>query len=61
MVGKKKSLTPLKKMLDEFKDVLFNSHCISQGKTQRWVLVWTFDPSLKIHVSLLLFTFLIRD
>ncbi|KAE9553054.1 hypothetical protein FO519_003734 [Halicephalobus sp. NKZ332] len=49
LIGKKKSIAPLKRVLDEIRFVFFTSHPISQGKTQRWVLVWTFDPNIKIH------------
>ncbi|VDD91947.1 unnamed protein product [Enterobius vermicularis] len=48
MIGKKSSLSVLKKKLRRCSNVRFGVETLSQGKTQRWVLVWTFHPDLKL-------------
>lgn len=48
MVGKKSSLAELKKKLRRCTNVRFAVGTLSQGKTQRWVVAWTFDPDLKL-------------
>uniref|UniRef100_A0A7E5A0C7 U6 small nuclear RNA (adenine-(43)-N(6))-methyltransferase n=1 Tax=Panagrellus redivivus TaxID=6233 RepID=A0A7E5A0C7_PANRE len=53
LVGKKKSLTPLKQILDDIDHVSFASHMILTGKTARWVLVWTFDPNVKVRTDMI--------
>lgn len=55
MIGKKMSISPLKKVLEEYKNLLYATHCIAQGRTKRWILVWTFNPTVKINVSILIF------
>uniref|UniRef100_A0AC34GT37 U6 small nuclear RNA (adenine-(43)-N(6))-methyltransferase n=1 Tax=Panagrolaimus sp. ES5 TaxID=591445 RepID=A0AC34GT37_9BILA len=52
MVGKKMSISPLKKVLEEYKNLLYATHCIAQGRTKRWILVWTFNPTIKVNTRL---------
>uniref|UniRef100_A0A914YV84 U6 small nuclear RNA (adenine-(43)-N(6))-methyltransferase n=1 Tax=Panagrolaimus superbus TaxID=310955 RepID=A0A914YV84_9BILA len=52
MIGKKMSISPLKKVLEEYKNLIYATHCIAQGRTKRWVLVWTFNPTIKVNSRL---------
>ncbi|MFH4974959.1 hypothetical protein AB6A40_001668 [Gnathostoma spinigerum] len=48
MVGKKSSLPKLKEKLRRLCDARYMVSSLNQGKTQRWVLTWTFDPDIKL-------------
>uniref|UniRef100_A0A0N5ABN3 U6 small nuclear RNA (adenine-(43)-N(6))-methyltransferase n=1 Tax=Syphacia muris TaxID=451379 RepID=A0A0N5ABN3_9BILA len=50
MIGKKSSLTELKKKLRRFPNVRFIVETLNQGKTQRWILTWTFHSNLKLSL-----------
>lgn len=57
MVGKKSSMTQLKKKLSRLTNVNYTVSTLSQGRTQRWVLAWSFDPTIQlIAVGLIPFT-----
>ena len=51
MVGKKKSLIPLKKNLENMEGIMYAAHSIFQGKTQRWILLWSFDSSMMLRIK----------
>ena len=42
MIGRKQSLTALRKTLESLKDVSIRCTNILHGKTTRWLLAWTF-------------------
>ena len=48
MIGKRNSIAPLKMLLSGLQDVQFNVYKLSQGKTQRWVIAWTFDGLISL-------------
>uniref|UniRef100_A0AC35GA02 Replication protein n=1 Tax=Panagrolaimus sp. PS1159 TaxID=55785 RepID=A0AC35GA02_9BILA len=37
---------------EEYKNLLYATHCIAQGRTKRWIFVWTFNPTVKINTRL---------
>lgn len=51
MVGKKASLNELTKRLKDCANAHYAISTLSQGRTQRWVLTWSFDPDLKLSVA----------
>lgn len=51
MVGKKKSLPPLKEVLRNLKVTNFSTTEFCQGKTMRWGIGWSFDESVKFPKS----------
>ncbi|VDN52668.1 unnamed protein product [Dracunculus medinensis] len=46
MVGRKCSLLKLKKKLGRCSNVKYTFGTLSQGKTQRWILAWSFEPRI---------------
>uniref|UniRef100_A0A914DWJ5 U6 small nuclear RNA (adenine-(43)-N(6))-methyltransferase n=1 Tax=Acrobeloides nanus TaxID=290746 RepID=A0A914DWJ5_9BILA len=48
MVGKKASMVQLKKKLSRLTNVNYTVSTLSQGRTQRWVLAWSFDPTIQL-------------
>ncbi|KHN84764.1 Methyltransferase-like protein 16 -like protein [Toxocara canis] len=51
MVGKKTSLNELTKKLKDCANAHYAVSTLSQGRTQRWVLTWSFDPNFKLSVA----------
>ncbi|KHJ92829.1 hypothetical protein OESDEN_07268 [Oesophagostomum dentatum] len=49
MLGKKSSITALSKRLSRIDGVRFTVSTLSQGRTQRWVLAWTFLPHIQLE------------
>ncbi|VDN44653.1 unnamed protein product, partial [Gongylonema pulchrum] len=48
MVGKKSSLTELRKKLRRCVNVRLTVTTLCQGRTHRWVLAWTFESRIKL-------------
>jgi hypothetical protein len=48
MIGRKTSWRPVSKMLDDLGGQVTQRqlYSLSQGKTQRWVVSWSFDSSV---------------
>lgn len=55
MVGRKCSLLKLKKKLGRCSNVKYTFGTLSQGKTQRWILAWSFEPRINFLSVCLLF------
>lgn len=55
MVGKKASMVQLKKKLSRLTNVNYTVSTLSQGRTQRWVLAWSFDPIIQLTTVILHF------
>uniref|UniRef100_A0A0M3KDW4 Methyltransferase-like protein 16 homolog (inferred by orthology to a C. elegans protein) n=1 Tax=Anisakis simplex TaxID=6269 RepID=A0A0M3KDW4_ANISI len=51
MIGKKASLNELTRKLKEYGNVHYAVSTLSQGRTQRWVLTWSFDANLKLSMN----------
>ncbi|PAV86678.1 hypothetical protein WR25_21882 isoform C [Diploscapter pachys] len=51
MLGKKQSVVPLKKRLERLMGVRFAVSTLNQGKTQRWVLAWTFRHDVIVDIE----------
>ncbi|ETN82298.1 hypothetical protein NECAME_02035 [Necator americanus] len=49
MLGKKSSITALSRRLSRIDGVRFTVSTLSQGRTQRWVLAWTFLPHIQLE------------
>ncbi|CAD6188085.1 unnamed protein product [Caenorhabditis auriculariae] len=49
MLGRKQSLTPLRRRLERLVDVKFAVSTLNQGRTQRWILTWTFVPNFSVE------------
>ncbi|RCN34428.1 hypothetical protein ANCCAN_19733 [Ancylostoma caninum] len=49
MLGKKSSITTLSRRLSRIDGVRFTVSTLSQGRTQRWVLAWTFLPHIQLE------------
>ncbi|CAJ0941199.1 unnamed protein product, partial [Mesorhabditis belari] len=49
MLGKKTSLSAISHRLSEIRDICFNFASLNQGKTKRWVVVWSYQQDLFIH------------
>ncbi|CAJ0590610.1 unnamed protein product [Cylicocyclus nassatus] len=49
MLGKKSSITSLSRRLSRIDGVRFTVSTLSQGRTQRWVLAWTFLPHIQLE------------
>jgi hypothetical protein len=48
MLGCKSSLPMLRKRLQSVGVTSFTTSTLSQGRTQRWVLAWTFDKNIDL-------------
>lgn len=48
MVGKKKSIVQLKKKLGRLTNVNYTVYTLRQGRTTRWVIAWSFDPTIQL-------------
>ncbi|EYC21716.1 hypothetical protein Y032_0018g3496 [Ancylostoma ceylanicum] len=49
MLGKKSSIPSLSRRLSRIDGVRFTVSTLSQGRTQRWVLAWTFLPHIQLE------------
>ncbi|VDP35026.1 unnamed protein product [Heligmosomoides polygyrus] len=49
MLGKKSSISDLCRRLSRIDGVRYTVSTLSQGRTQRWVLAWTFLPQIQLE------------
>uniref|UniRef100_A0A1I7XR17 U6 small nuclear RNA (adenine-(43)-N(6))-methyltransferase n=1 Tax=Heterorhabditis bacteriophora TaxID=37862 RepID=A0A1I7XR17_HETBA len=49
MLGKKSSVLALRRRLERIVGVRYTSSTLSQGRTARWVLAWTFRPDIELE------------
>ena len=52
MVGKKNSLSKIKKYLRECGITNFSTTEFCQGRTMRWGMAWTYDSTITFPVSM---------
>ena len=51
LIGKKKSISALKHRLDSIDNIRYSFSTLEQGKTHRWVLLWSFQDVWLDQVS----------